>query len=661
MNRILLSALIVACFSAVGLTAQTQERQADLEVVVTAGRVEEPAESIPAYVTVITAEQLTAAGQTTLVDALQGVVGVHFRSTSGNAAQAEVSMRGFGENSHGRVLVLLDGRRLNRPDMASANWLEIPIESIERVEIVRGGASVLYGDNAVAGVINIITRKQPADRFGFRVSGQYGCFNQNQERVEVNGPLGPLAVSANVEHSATDGYRQRSAYRSLGGGLNLGLESEALRAALGLSYSRLFYELPGALTKAEFEADPTQAGNLNDESNNHYANADLGLSYSPGERLLVDANLGYGLKAIQSDIPSNFVGQYSDAVLQTVAVTPKVRLSSDLLAGNRLLFGVDGYYDLLSLKRFTDAGRTETTDEYDISKLVLGLYVSDELSVLRFLSLSAGVRYEAARIAVDTLKTSGTAVDDSSLLQSFVYNAGILFNPYPGSKSWVRYATVFRYPFVDELIDLYGFLAEPFNTVLAPERGHSLEVGMEAPLFKVVKVGGNAFWLEMQDEIAYDSGANLNVNLDKTRHLGVEAEVSLHVPDWLDVTASYALTVATFREGVNAGKLIPLVPRHAVTGQAVLRLPLGVSLGGSARYVGPMYSGGDYDNSLEPLEDYWLLDLSVRYQPKNLPADLDLYLGIENLVDARYATAGYYGSYYPGTGRSLKAGASYRY
>ena len=128
-----LSTLILACLCAVGLTAQTQEEQSDIEVIVTASRVEESAAEVPAYVTVITAEELTASGQTTLVDALDGLAGIHFRSSSSNAAQAEISMRGFGENSHGRVLVLLDGRRLNRPDMASINWLEIPVENIERV------------------------------------------------------------------------------------------------------------------------------------------------------------------------------------------------------------------------------------------------------------------------------------------------------------------------------------------------------------------------------------------------------------------------------------------------------------------------------------------------------------------------------------------------
>ena len=203
MNKILLCALILACTLAVGLTAQTQEEQSDIEVVVTASRVEEPVKKVPAFVSVITSEELTSSGQTTLADALEGLAGIRFRSFSGNAALAEISMRGFGENSHGRVLVLVDGRRLNRADLASINWLEIPVENIERVEVVRGGSSVLYGDNSVAGVINIITKKG-APGFDISVSGKYGSFNQNQEGVEVSGASEALKQSVAHAMSHTD-------------------------------------------------------------------------------------------------------------------------------------------------------------------------------------------------------------------------------------------------------------------------------------------------------------------------------------------------------------------------------------------------------------------------------------------------------------------------
>lgn len=673
MNKILLCALILACALAVGLTAQTQEEQSDIEVVVTASRVEEPVEKVPAYVTVITSEELSASGQTTLVEALEGLAGIHFRSTSGNSALAEISMRGFGENSFGRVLVLLDGRRLNRPDMASINWLEVPVENIERVEVVRGGSSVLHGDNAVAGVINIITKKG-TEGFAFDVSGMYGSFNQNQEGVGVSGSIGALRLSANAEHTATDGYRARSAYRSLGGGANLGLDLDRFSSSLALSYNRLSYGLPGSLTAAEFEADPTQAQPyyIIAQANNQYLNADLALSCNPVERWLLEGNVSYGLKFIQTDFdyddgggfPWSAWSSFTDLTINTVSFTPKMSIDLPLLAGNRLVAGIDGYLDHLGLKSFPDIDRSSTTLEAQLTRATAGLYAKDDLSLSRLLTATAGIRYEFIWVAAETLKTSGTAFDEAQLSQSFVYDAGLLLTPAPRSRLWVKYGTMFRYPFTDEMVDFYGYLEVPFNTDLRPERGYQVDLGAETLLFGILKLAANGYLLDMTDEIASVETAPsvyLNVNQDKTRHVGVETEVALSMPRWIELSATYAFDWATFREGANKGNTVPLVPTHKAGAEVAAHTPLDLTVEVSGQYVSEQFFGGDVDNALDPLAAYILMSASVRYQPKYIPGDLDMYFGVDNLLDARYATTGYYGSYYPGEGRNWKLGASYRY
>jgi len=662
MNKILLCTLILACTLAVGLTAQTQEEQSDIEVLVTASRVEEPVEKVPAYVSVITAEELSASGQTTLVEALESLAGIRFRSFSGNAALAEISMRGFGENSHGRVLVLVDGRRLNRADLASINWLEIPVENIERVEVVRGGSSVLYGDNSVAGVINIITKKG-APGFDISVSGKYGSFNQNQEGVEVSGASEALSFSITGERTASDGYRDRSEFRSLAFGGSVGLDLERLSSGLALSYNRLFYELPGALTKAEFDDDPTQAkpGNDADEALSDYANVDLSLSFSPTERLLLDGNAGYRIRFIRSDIPSNFVSKFTDLTLQSAAVSPKLNLHLPLLSGNRLVVGVDGYFDQADLDSYADISRSATTLETRVRKATFGVYAADDLDLLSSLTASAGVRYELAQISAETLKTSGTPIDDAKLHHAFVYDFSLLFTPTRGTRFWAGYGTVFRYPFVDEQFSIYGFGTDTFYADLNPERGHNIETGLEVSPAKWLRFAASGYLLNMRDEIAADPITFAQKNLDKTRHLGVEAEIALSIPECVEFSGTYVFTAATFREGPNEGNMIPLVPAHEAGVDLAVHLPLDFSVGISGQYISEQFSGGDVENTLDRLPAYFLLGASVRYQPQYVPGDLEVYFGVDNLLDARYATTGYYGSYYPGEGRSWKAGASYRY
>ena len=663
MNRIILCALLAARLFAVPLTAQTQEQQSDIEVFVTASRVEEPTEDIPAYVSVITAEQLIDSGQTTLVEALDGLAGIHFRSTSGNAAQAEISMRGFGENSHGRVLVLVDGRRLNRPDLASVNWLEIPVEDIERVEVVRGGSSILYGDNAVAGVVNIITKKGAAG-FDVAVSGQYGSFNQNQEGLEVSGSGDLLSFSITGEHTSTDGYRDRSAFRSLAVGGNVGLELEQLSSELSLSYNRLFYEMPGALTKAEFEADPTQAqpGHDADESTGDYLDADLSFSFSPSESTVLSTIAGYRFRFIRTDIPP-FIS-FTDLSLQSAALTPKLKLEQSFLNGNRLVVGIDGYFDQADLDSYPDINRTSTTLETRIRKATLGAYVADDLQILPVLTASAGLRYELARISAKTLKTSGTPVDDDKLHQALVYDIGVQFNPAPCVKLWSGYGTVFRYPFVDEQVSMYGFGSDTFYSDLDPERGYNIEAGVEVVLGPWLQWVASGYLVDMKDEIAVVETAPFvyeNVNQDKTRHLGAETEILVSIPSWAELSANYALALATFRAGADRGNTIPLIPAHQAGAGITIHLPLAVTAGLSGQYVSQQYTGGDTANVLEMIDAYFLMDAFVRFQPEYVHGDLDLYFGINNLLDVTYATTGYSGTYYPGEGRSWKLGASYRY
>jgi iron complex outermembrane recepter protein len=152
--------------------------------VVTASRVEEDILSSSAHVTVITADDIVESGETSIVRLLDKVAGLQFNGALGES-QGQVSMRGFGENAHGRVLVMVDGRKLNNPDMEGINWLGISLSDIERIEVLRGPASVLYGNHAVGGVINIITKK-PSRNASVSASASVGSFQENQERVSVS-------------------------------------------------------------------------------------------------------------------------------------------------------------------------------------------------------------------------------------------------------------------------------------------------------------------------------------------------------------------------------------------------------------------------------------------------------------------------------------------
>ena len=137
-----------------------QEKEVTLEeVVVTATRDAEEIRKIPANVTVITKEEIEQTHARTVVDVLRDKVDVVVTDFYGNGKSSAVDIRGFGETGPLNTLVLVDGRRVNEIDLSGVDWSQIPLDQVERIEIVRGAGSVLYGDNAVGGVINIITKK----------------------------------------------------------------------------------------------------------------------------------------------------------------------------------------------------------------------------------------------------------------------------------------------------------------------------------------------------------------------------------------------------------------------------------------------------------------------------------------------------------------------
>ncbi len=658
MKRLVLM-LVIFSFLLIGQTGAQQNTEPDIEIVITAGRVEEDADWIPASVSVITAEDIDASGQTTIVDLLKNLSGIHFRTSSGNASQAEISMRGFGENSHGRVLVLLDGRKLNRPDMAGVNWLQIPLQSIERIEVVRGSNSVLYGDHAVGGVINIITKRGTED-LSVSFSTQVGSFAFNQERAGISGSAGALSFSVNGEHTSTDGYRERSGYRSIGMITDLGLDSGGLiDSTLSLSYDSLFFEMPGDLTKAEMEADPTQATNSADEANEQHVNIDLGITMGRDEGRQLAMNLIYGLKFIQSDMTS--WTSYSDLALHTIGFTPRFNLEHELFAtDNRFLTGVDAYYDILNFDKFDEQARLNKNLSFLVSKLALGLYVKDDLAVLDNLLLSAGARYDMALFMAKTELTAGTPIDDQKFHQAPVFDIGLVYGFGQSARVYARYGTLFRYPFTDEQVSMYGFGSDAFLADLEAEKGRNLEAGAEVGFAGFLTLKSNFFLLDMEDEIALNASWE-NENMDNTRHLGLEAGILFTPLDWLELSTDYTYAKTTFTQGDNNGKEVPMVPNHQLSGLTAISLPAGLTVTLSGNYTGESFVGGDLDNSQEKLADYLLFDILCSFAPAGLKGKLELTVGMENIMDTMYASSVYYGGYYPAQGRSWKVGGSYQY
>lgn len=160
-------ALAVAVALATGAPCAAQQQMAALdEVVVTATRFKDRFDDKPVNMTVITGEDIRRSAAKTVPDLLAEQAGIQIHDFFGNnAATTTVDLRGFGITGTQNTLILVDGRRVVDVDLSGVQWSAFPLANVERIEIVRGGGSVMYGDGAVGGVINIITRS-PFDNPG---------------------------------------------------------------------------------------------------------------------------------------------------------------------------------------------------------------------------------------------------------------------------------------------------------------------------------------------------------------------------------------------------------------------------------------------------------------------------------------------------------------
>ncbi len=338
---------------------------------------------VGASTSVITAEDIARSPGTTLQDVLSREVGVQTISTSGgkNGAGTTVDLRGFGATAVSNTLVLLNGRRLTDIDLSGIDFSTIPRDSIQRIEITRGNSgAVLYGDGAVGGVINIITKTGVAQPLSGRVEAGFGSFNQHELNASAVASHGPFAVSAFGNAVNSDGYRvndyvrQRNAVGDLrytGGEGSAWFNISGDDQHLGLPGARLVDENAGI---NELVTDRRGATTPNAFSSKTGGSLTFGVSRMIGSsvELIVDGNLR---RKDQTIFSSLFGFDTSDIrVLTTGSVTPRANINTQLFgAPTKITTGIDYYNSSLDAKRSV-ALSDPPYHTYDLNQQATAIY-----------------------------------------------------------------------------------------------------------------------------------------------------------------------------------------------------------------------------------------------------------------------------------------------
>jgi vitamin B12 transporter len=513
-------------------------------LVVTATRVPEKLENIPAGVTVIDRKTIEERGYTTLVDALSAVPGVRVAQSGGPGSQASVFIRGTNSN---HVLVLIDGVPVNDPaDPGGAfNFGVDTLADVERIEIVRGPMSSVYGSEALAGVINIITKHGRGAPHGHLTLGA-GSPRQGIAQGDVSGGFGLWDYSANVQGLSERGFDQTPQREiPVYTGEVDGDRSKLAQVELGFTpvvdtrISLLLRARDAKYGYDEVSAVAVDAGNASGYDASLFGKLGIVSKLFDGvwdtsafiSRMQDDRRYTITDSPLDPDDDtgdSRYHGRRTDAQWNNTVHLPDVAI----LTASALTFGYEHVSDQVNVKIDTNsiygpyASTVKAHDDTDSG------YAGLQTTVAERLALTGQVREDATTVGGD----------------AFTWRiGGVLDVPEILSHLKASYGTGFRAPALYDRygIDSYGYIGNPN---LRPEYARGYELGVTTDLPGGVSVTSTYFYNRIHDLIVVEYAANYlsssPVNIDRARTEGLEETVTLRLAHWMQADLGYTYTDA---------------------------------------------------------------------------------------------------------------------
>ena len=609
-------------------------------VVVEATRFPEDVRRLPASTTVVTSQDIARSSARTLPEILSEQVGITIKDFYGNnAATTSVDLRGFGITGPQNTLVLLDGQRLNDNDLSGVQWAAIPLSQIERVEIIRGSGSVLYGDGATGGVINIVTRSPLKQGKALEALGRVGSFNTQEGQLYGSYGNDAFGVNASVYGYDSDGYRANNRNEQQNTTLNLrwALGEGALDLRAGTD--RQDVGLPGGrLIQPSIGLNQYADDRHGAQTPLDYASRDgtrIGAGFT---QLFGKVEFSVGLDHRDKDQRSYFdqggFPTFRADRLDYTSLTPRARIPFALGGTeHRLVIGGDWHWWRYRSRR-TDRPENiaQPTNRVRVSQDTEGYYVEDTVKVAPATVLSGGWRTERVKYA-------GDDVADPTAAACFFCSAAAPARQTQSQDAWElgvrqgigeRYAVYgrtgrsFRFVNAEEIYENDIFFAPQFQ-ILQPQAAHTYEVGVQklsSPSFRV-----SLFRTDVSNEIHLDpftTGVG-NTNLPPSRRQGIELDGKWQASPSLQLAAGYAYTEARFLEGTLAGspfaigtnlpiagRTVPLVPRHKLNASAAWDITGRTRLSGALTAVSSQVMDNDEPNTLGTrIPAYTLLDAKL--------------------------------------------------
>jgi len=599
-SKILVLSMISTFLSVTPVAAEDVTDSLSLEgVVVTGTRNATDIRHLPMTVTVIEREKLTEQHQTSVLPTvMQQVPGLFVTSRSmmgyavSTGAAGGINLRGI-TGGAGQLLVLIDGHPqyngiYGHPIADSYQTL-----MAERVEVLRGPASVLYGSNAMGGVLNIVTRSMREN--GVRTTVDLGVGSYGTIQAEASNQLrsGKFSSTLSAQYSRTDNHRPRMGFEQYGGYLKLGYDiNNHWNTYIDANLTHFNASYPGTVSSPLYDADQwITRGVVSAALENHYNRTSGALSvYTNFGRHKIDDGTA------NPEQPTQRYFRSKDALIGVSWYQ-----SAQLFEGNRLTVGVDyqhiyghAYYTSKQTGEVLDTPNKQSGKSY---RNEIAGYVDFRQDLTSWLTIDAGLR-------VDHHSVVGT---------EWVPQAGVVVRPIQTGEIKAMVSKGFRNPTMREM-----YLYPPSNEELKPERLWNYELSWKHRL-GAFNYGANLFYIKGDNMI--QTVNRQNVNTGEIKNYGMELEADWRISNHWAVSTNHSL----------------LHMEHHVIAAPTYKGFLGAnyncdkwSVIAGLQYISGLYTAvGD----AEQKENFCLLNASVNYA---LTRYLTLWVHGENLLAQSY-------------------------
>ena len=613
--------------------------------------------------TIVTAQDIHNKGYNTIEEILKRTPGVNFVN---NGFGYIVDVRGQGvQGAAKNVKVLVDGSPLNILDMSHAilPLNSISVEDIEKIEIINGGGTVLYGGGTAGGVINVITKKTQEEPVKNKVYYQNSSFDTNKLGFGTSIKFADnFLLDLGYENINGNGYRRgdKRDGENLRGGFTYNISDNQTLRFKATRYKEESKESDG-ITKTQLNNDRKQAGTTLTESDLDRTEYSLNYEIKPTDNLTFSL-LGYNQKTIRDydqEAPAGRMTHKTDGQFKDRKTGVDLKGKYNYGSGN-VIFGYE--YIKNSSNRSSYGAMymrnrrlfpTSTVD-IDLQKNTHSAFIQGRHSFTDKLEGTLGYRYEHADY--DIHRTDGRNVINKNTKKSNnAYETGLNFKYSDTGNVYAKYERGYRSPSPTEMVDKSITRGYVLNN-LKSEKYDTYEIGIKdmiGPSF----VSLTGFYTNKNDEILIDmpSGHGLNwtyKNLQKTERKGVELFAEQYFGTFR-VNESVSYVDAKISKGADKNKKIPYVSKTKATLGANYEVLTGLNLTADLNYF-----SNSVDGNYEKIKGYSTTDLGLSYAHKT---GLGVQAGVKNVFGKKYYRYKNGDSYIPEAERTYYVGVSYNF